>query len=125
LAAGSCGPSLQYTGLYEGDRNVSAPPGEDPAIAKTLSMVKLDLMGAGRFTLLDMGIPKGGSYRESGGKLYLKIDMIMERPLSQNPDLMPMHERELILEPKNGGMELLDPNLGDNRPIMLKKRPQP
>src|SRR5687767_11941287 len=68
---GCSNSSFNFEGQWSGKRALANnEKGEDP-ILNTIAKVDLELKSNGRFTLLEGGIPKEGTYRTEGQKAFL------------------------------------------------------
>lgn len=126
LALAGCGRTFDFQGVWKANRNLPTPPGGDPAIAKTLGAIRLEILGNGRFTLLEGGVPKEGSISYREGKAFLNVDTYMDRPIEDAGPQVVAQNVPIELAPQpDGSITLTDPKGFDPKPIVLKRESQP
>ena len=130
LIAAACSTnSFNFEGKWSGKRSLpNNEKGENP-ILNTIAKVDLDLKSNGRFTLLEGGIPKEGTYRTEGKKAFLKVDTFMDRPIEDQGKVAVDMNKEIELAAKEDGSLLFtDPAGLDPQSVRLerqKQEPQP
>lgn len=122
LLIAGCGTSSKWVGTWTGEREL--PPGEPSPYAGTLKRVTLAITQQGAFTLIEAGMPRGGTIREDGDMLRLRVETAAGRPV---PD--PSNEKlnpEIIVEAlPDGTLRLNDPGSFDSKPLLMKRDAQP
>ena len=127
LARISCSSnSFNFEGKWSGKRSLpNNEKGENP-ILNTIAKVDLDLKSNGRFTLLEGGIPKEGTYRTEGKKAFLKVDTFMDRPIEDQGKLAVDMNKEIELTAKEDGSLLFtDPAGLDPQSVRLERAKAP
>ncbi|MBZ0214673.1 MAG: hypothetical protein K8H99_12805 [Nitrospirae bacterium] len=119
LALG-CVRTWSADGEWLGQREVPVS-GLDPAVAKSLGLVKLTIRD-GRFELLEAGIPKEGSVRYDPDRALLHVEKYMGRPMDQAAKGIRENNVPLEIKPGHDGTLLFhDPKGFDREPLVLKK----
>ncbi len=119
----SCGGRSEFVGAWRGERDVKPRPGEDPAMLRTYSRLDLTIEADGRFQMVDAGMPKAGAVRYEGKDAFLRVETILERPLT--PGVAEMNEEILLLPQPDGSLLLTDPKGFDAKPIRLRRKTAP
>jgi hypothetical protein len=125
LSLACSGSSFNFEGKWSGKRSLpNNEKGENP-ILNTIAKVDLDLKPSGRFTLLEGGIPKEGTYRTEAKKAFLKVDTFMDRPIEdQGKVAVDMNkEIELVAQP-DGSLLFNDPAGLDPQIVRLERQKQ-
>jgi hypothetical protein len=114
--------SFNFEGKWSGKRSLANnEKGENP-ILNTIAKVELDLKPSGRFTLLEGGIPKEGTYRTEGQKAFLKVDTFMDRPIEDQGELAVKMNKEIELTvQKDGSLLFTDPAGLDPQSVGLER----
>ena len=121
----SCGSSFNFEGHWIGFRDQKLEPGQRAEILRTLTKIDLTLKPTGQFELLNAGLPFEGPWRQYGGKAYLKIESVLNRPIEES-GYAKAGEKEIELTPKpDGSIDFFDPGGYDEKPINLKREPKP
>lgn len=114
LAVGACGSGSysQWIGEWEGRRDLNVPEGADPAIAETLSRVRLDLRPDRTFILTEAGLTYEGLAVVRDDRLALEVRLRQGNPIDREPDRVQamlqglelewLSEDEAILHDPNG-----------------------
>lgn len=98
-------------GVWVGRREVIAPPGADPEVVNTVSLVRLEVSADGAFTLIDQGFTLRG--RVEGNRLR-----VTERE-GRAADGLPVYQADPM---SDGGVLLESP---DGEELALSPRSQP
>ncbi|MFZ4507594.1 MAG: hypothetical protein ACOYON_07860 [Fimbriimonas sp.] len=128
LFLGGCASRSAFVGKWVGERKVDAVPGADPIIVRQLSRIKLDIQENGKFTMEDAGMPKAGTFRvETSEKGFLKVESILGRPLSEQPEMtQELHKGEIELRANADGTLTYDDPAGfEHEPVIMRPQPQP
>jgi hypothetical protein len=120
VAAAGCVRTWSAEGAWIGHRDVAAS-GLDPAVAKSLGLVKLTIRD-GRFELLEAGVPKEGSVRYDPDRALLHVEKYMGRPIEQAAQGIRENNVPLEIKPGPDGTLLFhDPKGFDREPLVLRK----
>ncbi len=96
-------------------------PGANPAIAKTLGRVILEIDG-NRFKLKEAGLPHEGAVRYADGKAFLNVESRLGVSLDKEPQEVRDQFKEITLSPRSdGGIDFHDPGGNYPEPVTLTK----
>ncbi len=116
-----CGRS-PFTGTWEG--KLQGDPNTPAPIRHNLEIVRLELRGDMRFTLLMLSISYEGSYRVEGKTAYLRKQTALNNPVPGGNDDRQNPEAVVQIQP-NGSMTLVDPGSSVRESIRLTRTSQP
>lgn len=120
LALG-CG-GRAWIGQYEGNRNLTVPEGANPALIRTMGMVRLELKADGTFVLIEGGNPMTGDYITSGDEASLRVKTFMDRPIDAMGTAAEAMRRPITLRRKtDGSIEFSDPSAFEGAPITIRR----
>lgn len=122
---GCSGSHFNFEGKWLGLRDFKAEPGQDVSILRTLAKIELNVKPNGKFELFEGGLPYDGSFRESGGIGYLRIQAVMNKPIESQGAFSKLGDTEIELHPtKDGDLDYVDKAGYDAKPIRLKRQAQ-
>lgn len=81
-----CGKPFPYVGVWRGYREIGGAPGADPDILRQIGKVEVSINGADRFAMSVAGLPVEGPVSYDGGKAVLTPQLILKRPIEQQPE---------------------------------------
>ena len=130
LAPISCSTnSFNFEGKWSGKRSLPNNEKEEDPILNTIAKVDLELKPNGRFTLLEGGVPKEGTWRTAGKTTFLKVDTFMDRPIEdQGKVAVDMNKEIEVAAQADGALLFTDPAGLDPQTVRLerqKQEPQP
>lgn len=78
-----------------------------PELLNTASLVKLTIKADGSFLYVDSGMPKSGNVSISGDTLTLNVEMMLNQPLSRQPQSVQDANGEIeLVRQADGDLEL-------------------
>ncbi|HRF60185.1 MAG TPA: hypothetical protein PLH94_09765 [Fimbriimonadaceae bacterium] len=116
-----CG-GRSWTGQYEGNRDLAVPQGANPALIRTMGMVRLDLRPDGTFTLIEGGNPMTGDYTTSGDEATLRVKTFMDRPIAAMGSAAEAMKRPVTLRRQaDGSIELRNPSAFEGARVTIRR----
>lgn len=110
LAGCVSSPRFDYRGEWKGSRNLTLSPETPSDVAVSLRRVILRFDGKGRFSLLESGMPKAGSFVPTSYGAALEVDEVNGRPIGMQPDAVRQEIPVYEVRPQaDGTLQLTDP----------------
>lgn len=122
LLLAGCGTSSRWVGTWVGEREL--PSGEKSPFSGTLKRVTLVITQQGEFSLVEAGLPRGGTLRQEGDVLKLRVESAAGRPVP-DPSNQSLNPEITVEALQDGGLRLTDPGSFDPSPVLLKRDAQP
>ena len=83
LILAGCAPQYAWEGTWKGERNLPLRPGVSDSVRRTAAKIDLKILPNGTFEIFESGLPKSGHTVPSNGKLVLRVENIMDRPIEK------------------------------------------
>lgn len=99
VLAGCGGAPGAWVGTWRGDRSLPTPPGKDPSVARTLSVVEVAIEPSGAIRILDAGLVLVGRASFRNRTATVRIESVVDRPAPRlDPARLTLHEGSLRYE---------------------------
>ena len=133
LLAGCDRPDPKWIGTWTGNLYLKALPGQNQSMINTLGKIEVTIHPDRTFDLFESGLPKGGTVSYSSGKAYLKIETVMNKPLSEQGEVAVKMNHDITLrfiddntvEYVDPGSPRRNPDGTAPEPVKLERKTQP